>query len=569
MIARLNSNLYEMHLSLTNKTHGELISSPIGNRLYVKNRGWGRLWKLFFIIIDLLFGPDFKIKKLRKSIVLTQKTFQNEFSKAKQSVQKFQKGIIQILEEDRNFLEKEFQYNKWQIHRWNSISLYFLNSLQSKTKNSLELVLNRYSVNSSFRKILKDKLLKDFKLFQKIINLESSLQKATPFLVLRKLSQDKILSSANEDEIKAWISHINKNIKKISIRKFHHSLQAIVQFINEKLCTPYTVKAGISRLEYELAKRDLKLFKEPDIKHLQWRKHLTSGCKIVINGKEIVLNEEIGFIKGRDDHNKIFSIENDENQIAVIGINEAILGMKASIATYLSWGIRPATWLEVSEDGRFALVEKLKTPLSSVNWKSRNFLDTEDLKKMIPVINQVKWFIEQNSCIENLSVKTLMYDKDGILKSTKPTIQSSFNLPKIIKFLKNFSQKNKIIYQDLIQKTGIVQHRYLSFFDEVVEKTLCGDPLSIQDLAAFHRIICPYTIKKAIKLQSKLMDYIHISIKNLNKNYLIPDFIELSYFLKSKLLNSYREDLSICFLWNSTQKKNTDYIVKMLRLQNI
>ena len=270
----LVGNLIEIHSSLQQETV-EVVPAPIGNKLYCSESGWGKIWKIFFIVWNLIFGKKFKLKKLKQAINRTEALFNEHLKKTEIHLNKFEKCLIGLVEEQKNFSKKKFDKYRWSIAEWSHSIHPFYKAIKHTYAHEFGLFLQSFSPYG-FTNIfsIPEETYKKLRQYDKLITIEKYLDKETPYSILKKLSQTKILSDEEELVLKNWIERINGQKQQIPVSKFHKGLQVLVKHIQEKHCTVYQESPNLARLEIELADRRIKIFNTRDEKHCRWREKI-------------------------------------------------------------------------------------------------------------------------------------------------------------------------------------------------------------------------------------------------------------------------------------------------------
>ncbi|MEC7839800.1 MAG: hypothetical protein VX777_07155 [Chlamydiota bacterium] len=557
----LISNLQEIY-SIVHDDNRDIIAAPIGKHIYNAKYGWGKFWKIFFVVYDFFFGQNFKIRKIKEALHATDKIFNKSIQKAQNHLNLFEQQLIKCIEDHESFSQKKYSKEQWIITRWNDSTKVFLDTICNKKKENFQSLLERYRIDDQ-KKFDTSQFADTFSKYQSIINLERQLQTPTPLKILNKLSQKKNITKNEEGEITRWIEIINKS-KRVTVGKFHKSLSALITHISKNHTISGIDPANLSHLELELTKRNITIFRKKDDKHITWRKSLRPGSSLEYKGSYITLGNEIKSNKRTNNNNIIYNIENDPKHVIIIGKNKAILGIKHLIVNNYSWGVWATKWKYVDTSGDYGIIERLEKPLTENSWSSGINLDKNDKLILRPIKNQIEWLVKVNKTPKNFNFKNFMYNKKGILKCSKPTIVGEFDFPALVNFAKDCSKGNFKVFEYLMKESGLLKHKYVRYFQEVAEKTVENESIDVSDLAAFqsYQILDLKVIDQANELKKDIGSLQKKCMDKLMKMYEIDDIIDIANEIKINFKKYYKFDKSVCFLWPELKKRIVSKIIR-------
>ncbi len=563
----LKDNLCEIYVGLE-KQKFELIPSPIGKRIYFSEAGIGIICTLFFRIFNFFMGPDFQINKMKQALASTESFFSSSLKEAVSSIDQFEKALVNKIEMQKKAGKKEYKKLSWNITDWNNGTKYFTSDTSSK-KEMLHKLFNRFYPGKDCALSVPKEISKKFKKIQRIIDLETCLETPAPFSSLRKLAEQKELSAEDEKIIDTWITTATEKKSKINVAKFHQGLACLITHISEKHTTAAMVQPDLARLETELARRNLKIFNQPDPKVHALRKDHKPGSEVKCNDKVYILDKEIPSKKTKDNNNQVFTLQNDPDHVLIFGTNTAILATKKFVADEVGSCMQSAEWKEVDKKGVCALVEKLGTPLSEIKWSDKKKISPDDIKNLDPICKLVDWWIEQNKTPRNLNINTIRFSKEGVIKSTIPMLAGEFNFPVVVNFFQQCAKNNPAAFKYLMNRSTILKQIYVKYYNQIVEETFKEKPSDPEDVAAslMFKITDPNIISEAKCLRKNIKKLQKKIMASLLKKYEIEDPLKISVSSIKHFLRLYRFDQSICFIWNDMKKRIIKEIVSDFKLQ--
>lgn len=513
----LGSNLQEIY-SGSHKKDGKipaLVANMAGTRIYDSSRGWGRLWRYFYGILNYFGGGNIKLAKLRKALEKTTQIFQAQLKIITAHAEKYLKYLGERCE-GGNPPESDFRISRRAISDWNNATLPFLRLVHSKKNKELTLFLNHFSQGRSpIEEAFSSSLFPQFKSYQQIISLEGLFGEALPLSHLKKMTMGIDLGTTENEQMNHWIIALNKHAEVAeNISLIQEALRGIVSHIKTNHTSRFLAEPNFSTLALALIARNCRIFEKRDIKHILWRESLKKGSEISCNGKPIVLGEPIGKKKeGEEDNILIFEMERDPESVVIIGINRATLGLrqkKALAPNY--WGIESMTVKELDSHGRCAVVERLRDPTGGKSWLSSNsILSPEDVRRCQPLLLFITNCLKTNITPVHFFPRYVMVDKEGKMKYAKvlaePSTRRLFSFNKLEKFVYQAASGNSIVFQHLMKASQLSRHRFSSFYRTVIENTLKessthGNEIAIKEMKELYalREIQDVTIEKRAEI---------------------------------------------------------------------
>lgn len=574
----LSRNLQELYAAASDDSGSkmELVANLWGTRIYYAKSGWGKLWCVFYCIWAIFFGTSLRQHKLKEMLLKTERLFAEQTREIAKNFTSYKKNLIVLLEEQDNFNVKKYSLHRYQISHWNDATKPLLTLLHRRQNKKITATTGKIFVWNLHKKthtaaFQRKRLFEELHAYQNIINIERRLQVETPLVTLKKLSQMKKLNKEEEAGLQRWIETLNKQDKQITVRQFHKGLEALVGHIKKHHWMQGLVPPSLVALELALTKRNCRIFLRRDPKHIAWRDTIKPGMALSGCNTSLHLMRELKPKKSDPSSNNIvFTVKDNADKVVVIGKNRALLGIKKEIADNLSWGCLSATWHEVDEEGRFALVERLREPLSSLKWTSTSEnITPSDQCEAHPFIGQLKWCLQKELTPENFSYKNFMFCRKGILKSTKIPLKGPLNLPGLESFARKVARNNVHVFRYIMQESGLSFHSYVAYFKEVVEAALKGDEeIDCSTLAAFdrHQITDPFVIKQAKQLKVEVTALHHQCMEELRRRYHIENISKASRCAAKAIKGLYLYSGTISTLWPSLKKDTIKHVAAKMKL---
>lgn len=274
------------------------------------------------------------------------------------------------------------------------------------------------------------------------------------------------------------------------------------------------------------------------------------------------------FFEETDDSQRVPQSDLAKRNLIAISYNEAMMGIKAiQHPNFLGYPCYPF----IDAKGRFALVEKLGSPLGGETWKDKVDKSQENLEYYQSIIATfIQACLEKNLMPYPLNKNYLMQaDPDDFpevdssdpkfwLKSVKPFQAMPFDLPLIEAFIYEASFKDKEIFRAIMSQIDFRNHKPASIYRDAILSTFDEHPFSIKervesDLNVSDEAVIAYAEKlrteiKALHYQiCEQLSFEGFSLTNEDKK-----------FIKDLLLKKYDQSGAISFLWPdlSTQIKD-------------
>jgi hypothetical protein len=556
MVGILKSNFQEIYHAVHSSTHNnlDLVANLTATHIYDASRGWGRLWKWFYRSTEWLLGKNLRFDRLKQAISKTHSLFQQQLPLIRKHLDAYE-TYMKKNSGGYAVNERHVFSARQAITQWNDSTLTFIKVVQKHP-----IKLHAFFKRCFGKKLPEKKILALFSCpsadlsrlrgFQKLIDLEGFSNGPLPLAIFEKVARGKILKEGDRQELNYWIKKINRS--SCQIRLLHQALQAFIAEIENHNANSREEKADLTRLQMTLEENGCLLFQQEDPIHIRWRKRLKEGSILELHEKKIILGEPIGKKKIGTDNTLIFSIKELPHLVALIGQNQAILSIKQRRHNRENgYGIEPVPFLEVIDNGRWALVEKLK-PLSSHVWTStKESLSAEDKKLVSSLVTLLKWLIKQNHTPKNFSAHFLMWDCQNQLKSLRPTSKAEFDFNAMEDFSFQCAAGNLKIFQYLMGNSGLSSHPTAKFYQEIIAQALKGDSTRADDLAGIYQIDDPKVVDRSAKLSQQIVELRNACCLKIQEAQPAMELNEMEKLVNKNILLCHKRSKAAGILWPS------------------
>ncbi len=549
----LRTNLQELYSACNSK--GALVPHPFSRKVYDSGYGWGRIWKWFYSVLEHLFCKDFKTERLQKTMEKTQAVFSSRFAEVQESLHCYQEYLKDRIS-DEKIDEKEIHPYRKRITLWNRSTTPFLSLSKDKTSTLFE----KYYPDDA-KPFNTENLTESLQLAQHLINLEGYLHSPLPLNLLGKLARAEALTKTDKKQLKKWIKTLNTK-KEIPQKAFHTALVSLVQTIGSD--------ATISNLEMGLTDLNLKLFLQPEPSHINWRETLQPGEVLSCGGKEYILDEPL-LVKEEDDgldHTLLFTIKDQPEKVIAIGINPSFMRLKEQMSQKYQWGVEMPAIYAIEENGKFAVMERMQTPLSERTWTASAYLFPFEEKKILdPLVNMIKWWFKQSLTPLDFSLKHLMFDNKGSLKYTHLLMPELLNFSFLEDLIVELANGNLTVYLYLMKESTLRDHLVIDFYHRMVTNAVDNKPANAKNLAACRKITDPEVIKRGKSLYKQSQEMRKQVLKKLSKEYCISDRATLKKTLNAMLTTWHKKNCTASSFWPDTEASIIRNLILECRLK--
>lgn len=316
------------------------------------------------------------------------------------------------------------------------------------------------------------------------MQMEGIMQQSIPVALFAKLSDPKTLTVNENRKLKLWVQALNRCKKSISSKLFSSVLKEVMNVIHLQGSSSLTLPDLLIWLD----KEGCQIIHREDSAHLNWREKLLPGAAVECNGKRLILGAQLSPNKPVDDVYKIFELKNYPDYVVKIAHNRLQLLIDDQMAKSEEghWGVRLVETVENLEDieddgdihgldnhGRCVVLEKLSSPFQSHLWSSKKMeLSQDDENKALVFANHLFCMSQWKATPQNLSLSHLMWDKEGVLKSTRLLKKEDANYNQWEEFCEKAANGNLYVLNFLMNVSKLNEHKVGIYYREAVEHTL-------------------------------------------------------------------------------------------------
>ncbi len=406
--------------------------------------------------------------------------------------------------------------------------------------------------------LLDHPLFKALKKEGRWIQMEGIMQQPIPVALLAKLQDPQSLSVNENRRLTLWVQTLNRCQHSISPRLFSCILTEIMTVIHLQGSSSLT----LPDLLYWFDQQNCPIIHREDPAHMEWREKLGPGDSIECNGKQLILGQQLSPDKLIDDTYKIFELEGGLDYVVKIAHNRFLLLLEERKASSEQghWGVRLVeTIVNLEEDdqelvvsgldqqGRCVVLEKLTSSFDSQMWTSHDMqLTPEDEKSALVFANHLFCMSQWKATAENLSLPHLMWDKEGVLKSTRLLKKGPANYNEWEAYCERAAEGNPYVLSFLMNVSKLSEHDMALYYRQAIEHTLetgdidlIGRPLPLghrQDMYTQHaKKLCA----QAQELRHNCLKIITAHLRRQNQ-YSYKKEEQLKQAIADKLLQFYR-----------------------------
>lgn len=316
------------------------------------------------------------------------------------------------------------------------------------------------------------------------VEMEGIMQQAIPIALIAKLEGAEALTFAENRVLTRWVQALNCYQQSISPKLFSTVLHEIMSVIHLQGFS----KLALPKFLFWLEQQGCELLFREDPEHMDWREGLSEGSKVVCNHTELTLGKQLSPEKEMDDRFKIFECKNYPNVVVKIANNRFFLLIEAHKAqhgeehsifrfvdtvNHLAKGDGDLVRGGLDNEGRCVIQEKLFSPLSDIKWLSQGLiLNAEDEKCALVFANHLYCMLQWKMTLPDLTLTHLMWDVEGVLKSTRLLKKGDANYNWLESCCVNAAKGNLGVLNFLMRVSQLHQHPVGRYYREAVEYTL-------------------------------------------------------------------------------------------------
>lgn len=509
-----------------------LVASMFSNQLYNPKHGWGRLWRIFYIIC----GERCRINRVRKVVDITFNKFLPQSEAMEEYKQEYYNFLNWGLNDQSYQLQKKDVRDRirlWHHNTYPWLKLHFRHRefinglLQPYLRPETLDKLNRKSDDSNdFEEEFR---MMSTRNFTNIILLEN-LSGGSPPLPLKAFSdlicahregdvkgQSEAKSKAEDDPaIHTWLRTINHNTAGASPTQLNKWQKVWRKGIQSLVLEAYVIKelkgntlVLAQKVEMALTKfrctkqgcqDNCHKFQKPDLIHLQWVKSLKPGQVLFFSHQNsIQVSQEVQVLKTEsnrivlgkqlpniDNETVAFEIEGDQKMMALMVKNRLQLSHMQSTSEALakSRALTPLTISKLDRHGRLALTERIQ-PLNSYSWEAnlKGFKDGEE-DRCGSLVALMKFLVDhKDAIIPQISVNNLGIASDGTIRVISFK-DGKFDFDACEEIVKHFANQNIFVFRYLMRKTNLYGDKMALYYQKIVDNTLNGIESNFKEIAS-------------------------------------------------------------------------------------
>lgn len=530
-----------------------------------------RIWQGMHMLDSAFTAPTLLEQRTRYALFLTDDLKESWWGNDPLYLKKFDKRKLALLDQEKEIQLKHVGIN-FQQATYNFWEFILKNQDKDICSSFLELALPS-AVQEKTSPLLDRSFFKTLKKEFRWLHFESVLEQPIPLVPLAKLHDPSSLTMQERKQLTDWVKAINHHQKKLSPKLFAVVLAEALNVIQLQGGSTVTLQDIL----YWLFQQGCALVEHECPKHMDWREKLGPGSLIECNGKELELGQQLSPDKEIDDVYKIFELEEYPDYVVKIANNRFRLLIEAKQVEdeQAHWGVRFVNTITdldgvsgLDQKGFCVVQEKLTCPFADYEWTSDNtILTKEDEEYALVLANHLYCMQQWQASSQNLSFKHLMWDAEGVLKTTRPLKKGPPNYieweDKCIKAAK----KNVHILNFLMHVTKFYEHEMADYYRQAVEYTLeSGEidlverPLPIGHRESYYEQHAQQLCQQALTLRKTCCKQVIAHVRKEQNTHKLVNQIETSAI--NQLLTMYRSCSTPGRLSDDLQKEVISIFVK-------
>lgn len=310
------------------------------------------------------------------------------------------------------------------------------------------------------------------------VEMEGWMQCTIPVAIFAKLHDPQSLTASERGCLNSWVQTLNQ-CQGIPPKLFACVLNEVINVIYLQGSSPLTLPKLLAWLD----EQGCQLIRQSDPAHLDWREKLKFGDKIECNGKQFTLGRQLSPDKLIHDAFKVFELESHPDYVVKIAHNRLLLLVEDTKASNEQehWGVRLVETIADIKDmtsgldsqGCCVVLEKLSAPVDSHVWNSQKFeLTKEDEKVALVLANHLFCMSQWKTTAQSLSLAHLMWDKKGLLKSTRLLKKGPGNYNDWEELCEKAAKGNPYVLSFLMNVSKLSEHKMALYYQKAVRHTL-------------------------------------------------------------------------------------------------
>lgn len=457
-------------------------------------------------------------EKRHAALLFTHAIFSEEQQRAIDAQFDYQ-NALQMLIRNEQVPDERLRRARNTLTAWHSATIQWTKFLKLTDSENIENWLNEYS-DSALQKpyFFSEEILQksdQLRRFFKIITVEGHLRTTfAPLLFKTACSQP--LSKQEKKNLQALVRKINQS-KTLGVRIFDKVLRLLIEIFKNENDSASLVAMKVALIF------DAKctIFIQKDVKHCLWRNTLEPGSEVFWGDKKLTLGKQLGEKKDpAEDRNRVFTVVEDAFIVLSFGINRALHDLRKEMCKKYSWGLRSAKCIGVDMKGRFAVIQRLNSPLADIQWKSQKELVKEDEKIVQQITNLIANLLKRKAMLRDFSVDNFMCNEMGCLRYLKLPLKGPIKFDELVRFVIRCAGGNPVIYKAL--SAQLKEHPYAAFYEKMVKnalKDIPDDPSDFADIQGGNIKIVDLPKKQGVSLHEEVIDLKEACLQEIEMTY--------------------------------------------------
>ncbi|MBB65446.1 MAG: hypothetical protein CMO81_10320 [Waddliaceae bacterium] len=369
------ANLQELFYWQESRVMGNnsLVSNKSATRIYVSQRGWGRLWSLYYKYYGFFSSVETQKTSALKTVI--ERTINCVEEQVKQLEKAFQAYASQIqkLCSNQTIMSSHFCENRWKIQQWNE-QFSFLN--QEQVLKTLPLLFSKASAFSGVTRWFQwdseqRNLLKKTHQSQKILDWESRCQCQIPYRVLFKLSHDQKLTKSDYARLREFVELTLCDDVLATSQDWREFISAFIELSSSQKESSLDIFWRMASLVWYLVEEGIKEIRKENIVYRQRYQVLGPNIVVDYNGKKYTITKP--YIP-KTSIFRVYEVLENPDILLVFAENPLEIFYFAMNAEKRSWAI--PIWEILSADFQegILLVEKPLYFLNKIPWSKSKII---------------------------------------------------------------------------------------------------------------------------------------------------------------------------------------------------
>lgn len=418
------------HSGSVKKSGEELIPNKDGTRLYYKGHFMGRVWSVYWNIMEFATHDSTRPKLIENIIGKVVSAFKEHYEIA--------------LTDDRKFRSETANLElKKRISNYYSLIQPFFKLRKEKLHENVQEVVG---------KIFEDIGPKKKLLSQRYVILESLTGVEFPSELMEKAINKDNNHLSREEEIQ-FEDYLKRIPKEVNVRFLHKLLRGFILNLGKEI-------SNLKFLEYKLYNYGLRVLQQKDPKHCLWRDNL-KGQEVLIGINTFVVGNKLGDEQSGE-YYQDYEIVGDPSIVLRTGSNGASIGIDEHYK--LERDLDYPTCIYRDPDGEYIIISKKNSTIEElVEACSKNINDNSNIYRLIDLIGS----------LGNSNPVQKDFTDSNLLRSYRKILEErTTNSVRIEDFINQCANRNQNLKKALMSGSGLSQMAWVKFYDAVMKSTL-------------------------------------------------------------------------------------------------